>query len=166
MVAIVMAYHDRKAQLLKTLESFKNYKDIEVVIVNDSEPLELDEYSFEITKINVTGKSWINPGVNFNIGFTYAMKLNPDQIIIQNPECYHNGDIVGCVRKCLTEKNYLSFACYSLGKGQDVDIKELNNRTAVSNGDPAWYNHSVYRPEALHFCCAITTENLKKDQRF
>ena len=37
MVAIVMAYHDREAQLLKTLESFKNYEDIEVVIVNDSE---------------------------------------------------------------------------------------------------------------------------------
>ena len=69
MVAIVMAYHDREAQLLKTLESFKNYEDIEVVIVNDSEPVELEEYSFEITQIKVTGKTWINPGVNFNIGF-------------------------------------------------------------------------------------------------
>ena len=47
-----------------------------------------------------------------------------------------------------------------------MDIKELNNRTAVSNGDPAWYNHSVYRPEALHFCCAITTENLRKINGF
>ena len=166
MVAIVMAYHNREEQLLKTLESFRNYKDIEVIIVNDSEPLELENYGFNIQEIRVTNKKWINPGVNFNIGFSYAMELQPDQIIIQNPECYHNGDIVGEVCRRLTDQNYLSFACYSLGKGQDVDIKQLNNRTAVSNGDPAWYNHSIYRPEALHFCCAITAENLRKINGF
>lgn len=166
MVVIVTAYHDREAQLLKTLESFKNYKDIEVVIVNDSEPLELGSYGFNIQEIRVTNKKWINPGVNFNIGFKYALELNPDKIIIQNPECYHNGDIISVVRERLTDKNYLSFACYSLGKGQDVNIKEFNNRTAVSNGDPAWYNHSIYRPEALHFCCAITAKNLKKINGF
>lgn len=166
MITICMAYHDREPQLLKTLESFQGYEDIEVIIVNDSEPLNLKEYNFPIEEIRVKNKTWINPGVNFNIGFASALSKNPDFVIIQNPECYHMGDIVGTVRQRLTSKNYISFACYSLGLGQDVDIKELNNRGAVNNGDPAWYNHSKHRPEAFHFCCALTAGNLRKINGF
>ena len=166
MVAIVLAYHNREAQLLNTLESFQDYKDIEVVIVNDSEPLKLKHYNFSIQEIRIKKKSWINPGVNFNIGFTYALESEPDAVIIQNPECCHVGDVVGAVREKLTDNNYLSFACYSLGKEQDITFRDFNNRTAVSNGDSAWYNHSIYRPEALHFCCAIKTENLRKINGF
>lgn len=168
MVGIVMAYHNRRPQLLNTLDSFKDYKDIDVVVVNDSEPLDLDEYSFVIHEIRIKpeDKNWINPGVNFNIGFEYALTLNPEFIIIQNPECYHVGDIVGTVREKLSSSNYLSFACYSLGKEEGIDFRNFNNRTAVSNGDSAWYNHSKYRPEALHFCCAISAENLKKINGF
>lgn len=162
-MVIVMAYHDRKPQLLNTLSSIKGVD--EVVIVNDSEPLELPEYDFEITIIQVKNKTWINPGVNFNIGFNYAVK-NHRAIIIQNPECYHVGDIVGTVREKLSSSNYLSFACYSLGKEEGIDFRNFNNRTAVSNGDSAWYNHSKYRPEALHFCCAISAKNLKKINGF
>lgn len=166
MYSIVMAYHDREAQLLKTLESFKNYRDIELIIVNDSDPLSLPSFPFEITIINVLNKHWINPGVNFNIGFSEALKRNPEGVIIQNPECYHNGDILSVVKERLNESNYLSFACYSLDKSQDVTLKDFNNRTALNNGDSAWYNHSKYRPEALHFCCAISAENLKKINGF
>ncbi len=170
MVAVVMAYHSRKEQLLKTLESMRGYRDIELFIVNDSDPVDIPEMPFNITTIQVRKKSWINPGVNFNIGFTEALTINPEAVIIQNPECYHVGDIVKAVREKLTDKNYLSFACYSLSADQDVDFRNFNNRTALSNGDSAWYNHSVYRPDALHFCCAIKTENLRKingfDERF
>lgn len=148
------------------MESFKDYRDIELIIVNDSDPLDLPEMPFDVTVINIQNKKWINPGVNFNIGFAEAMKRNPDFVIIQNAECYHNGDIVSKARERLNESNYLSFACYSLGVGEDVTLKKLNNRGAVFNGDPAWYNHSVYRPEALHFCCAITGGNLRKINGF
>lgn len=166
MYIVVMAYHNREAQLLKTLESFSNYKDIELVIVNDSDPLSLPSLSFDVTTITIQEKHWINPGVNFNYGFKYALDKNPEGIIIQNPECYHVGDVMKSVRERLTENNYLSFACYSLGKDQDVDFRNFNNRTAVSNGDSAWYNHSKYRPEALHFCCAISANNLRKINGF
>jgi GT2 family glycosyltransferase len=166
MVAIVLAYHDREAQLLNTLESFQDYKDIEVVIVNDSEPLKLKHYKFNIQEIRIKNKSWINPGVNFNIGFGYALESEPEAVIIQNPECYHVGDVVSAVREKLTDNNYLSFACYSLGKDEGIDFRNFNNKTAVCNGDSAWYNHSIYRPEALHFCCAITAKNLKKINGF
>ena len=170
MIAIVTAYHDREEQFLKTLESFRGYEDIEVFVVNDSGPINLSEYPFDIIIIEIKEKNWINPGVNFNIGFGEALKKNPEAVIIQNPECYHVGDIVKCVRDNIKSYNYLSFACYSLGKNQDVNLKKFNNRTAVHNGDSAWYNHSKYRPEALHFCCAITPGNLKLingfDERF
>lgn len=165
-MVIVMAYHNREAQLLNTLDSFKDYKDIEVIIVNDSEPLNLKHYGFNIHEIRIKNKRWINPGVNFNIGFGYAIELEPDAVIIQNPECYHVGDVVGKVSEKLSVNNYLSFACYSLGKDEGIDFRNFNNKTAVSNGDSAWYNHSVYRPEALHFCCAIKTDNLRKINGF
>lgn len=62
----------------------------------------------------------------------------------------------------VTDKNYITFACYSLSKGEDVDFKELKKQPPSSNGESGWYNHSIYRPEALHFCSAITTDNLRK----
>jgi len=174
MIGIVLTFFQRHEQLYKTLESFKRYNpdDFFVVIVDDNSPDDIDitESSLDISILKLKTKNWICPAPVFNLGFAEALKRKPEAIIIQNAECYHNGDIVGYVKKHLTDANYLSFACYSLGLGQDVDFKDFNNRTAVSNGDSAWYNHSVYRPEALHFCCAIKSKNLVKlngfDERF
>lgn len=143
-----------------------------VVIVDDNSPddIQIEPYPFPIEILKLKEKKWIAPCPVFNFGFVHAMKSPPDAIIIQNAECYHRGDILGYVRKNLTSNNYLSFACYSLGQGQGVDFNDFNNKTAISNGDSAWYNHSVHRPEALHFCCAITSGNLRKlngfDERF
>lgn len=161
-----MTYYQREKQLTNTLESLKRYNpdDFSVFIVDDNSPydIKLPALPFEVTIIKLREKKWINPGVTFNIGFEYALKTNPEIILIQNAECYHNGDILGYVLGNLTDENYLSFACYSLGKGQDVNLRKLNNKCATYNGHSAWYNHSKYRPEALHFCVAITAKNLKK----
>lgn len=174
MIAIVATYYNREKQLLKTLESFKRYnpEDFNVVIVDDNSPedISLPDLSFEVTILKLKTKQWINPGLTFNIGFDHALESNPEAIVIQNAECYHNGDIIASVKQRLTKRNYLSFACYSLGKNEDVNLTTLNKRAASGNGDSAWYNHSRYRPVALHFCCAITSENLRKlngfDERF
>jgi glycosyltransferase involved in cell wall biosynthesis len=174
MTTIVMTFYQRHKQLAKTLKSFEQYdpNDFNVVIVDDNSPddIELEETPFETTILKFKKKNWINPAPVFNTGFVHALRNKPDNVIIQNAECYHNGDILGYIKNNLTDNNYLSFGCYSLGKGEDVDLKVLNNRIATSNGDSAWYNHSVYRPEAFHFCCAITAKNLIKingfDERF
>jgi GT2 family glycosyltransferase len=172
-LSIVCTYYQREKQLLKTLESFRQYNyDFDVVIVDDNSPddIQLPELPFEVTIIKLREKNWINPAPTFNLGFEYALKSNPDIIIIQNAECYHVGDVVGYALKHVTEINYISFACYSLGKGEGVDLKKLNKYPATGNGDSAWYNHSRYRPLALHFCNAISTSNLRKlngfDERF
>jgi len=174
MISIVATYYQRQKQLIKTLDSFKQYNpdDFSVVIVDDNSPddINLPGYSFDITILKLKEKHWICPAPVFNFGFVEALKSKPEVIIIQNAECYHKGDIIGYIKNHLTDSNYLSFAAYSLGKGEDVDINNLNPVGASGNGDSAWYNHSVYRPEALHFCCAITAKNLIKingfDERF
>lgn len=162
-LAIVITYYNREKQLLKTLQSFR-HSDIEVIIVDDNSPedIKLPELPFDVTVLKLLKKEWINPGPTFNVGLKQALDNGAEQIIIQNAECYHNGDIIGHVRRYLTDRNYLSFACYSLGKGQDVTLLTLNKLGASNNGDSAWYNHSRYRPLALHFCSAISASNLRK----
>jgi GT2 family glycosyltransferase len=168
-----MAYHARKAQLIKTLESFRQYEtdkyDFCVVVVNDSdEELSLATYPFEVIIRKTENKTWSNPAPAFNFGFNIALERKPDIIIIQNPECYHNGDILGYAKK-VTDETYLSFACYSQGEGEAIG-SVIYNRGATFDGESAWYNHPVYRPVYYHFCSAITAKNLIKingfDERF
>lgn len=174
MIAIIITYYQRQRQLLNTLESFRQYNpdDFFVVITDDDSPddIKFGEYPYEITLLKIKEKKWINPGPAYNLGFLEAISNGADSVVIQNAECYHKGDIIGNVKKRLSEKKYLAFGCYSLSAGQDIDFTAYNMRTALHNGDSAWYNHSVYRPEALHFCTAITVNDLRKlngfDERF
>ncbi len=169
-LSIVMAYYQRQKQLLKTLDSFRQYnpEDFNVVIVDDNSPddIQLPELPFEVIVLKLDQKKWVNPAPVFNLGFNEALKSNPDYVIIQNPECYHKGNILGYVFKHLTNNNYLTFGCYSLGAGEDVDLQDLIKFPATANGGSGWYNHSRYRSEALHFCAAITTDNLRKINGF
>ena len=102
---IVMSYHNRKAQLLKTLESIDNSKaldNLNVIIVDDGSNTEqrlesiIDNYSFNITllRIDPERKDWYNPCVTYNYGFLHLVANDDDIIIIQNPECTHNGNIL------------------------------------------------------------------------
>jgi GT2 family glycosyltransferase len=174
MIGITLTYYQRKRQLLNTLESFRQHNpdDFFVVIVDDNSPEDIifGEYPYKIILLKIKNKTWINPGPAYNLGFKEAIVNGADSIIIQNAECYHKGEIVESVKRRLTNKNYLSFGCYALSSNQDIDFTDYNMRTATHNGDSAWYNHSVYRPLSLHFCTAITVENIKKlngfDERF
>jgi GT2 family glycosyltransferase len=170
LTVIVMTFYERHKQLINTLNSFYQYDpdDFSVVIVDDNSPtdISLSSYTFQITILKLRQKQWKCPAPVFNFGFIEALKQDPESIIIQNAECYHRGNILGYVRDHLTQHNYLSFAAYSLANGQTTDIKNFNNVKALSNGDSAWYNHSVYRPGAFHFCSAITASNLRKINGF
>lgn len=161
-LAVVMTYYDREPQLRKTLESFARYNPslFEVIIVDDCSPEDLSlDYPFETTVIKVKEKHWINSSVTHNIGFGLALKSKI--VVIQNPECYHRGDIFGFVRSNLTESNYLSFGCYSLACEEKVSIQP-KDIAAKANGDSGWYNHSRLRAAGYHFCSAISVSNLKK----
>jgi GT2 family glycosyltransferase len=181
MIAIVMAYYNRNVQLIKTLRSFTEsvYKDISVYIVDDcsKKDIELPEFPFDITVLKLYDKTWNNSAPVFNVGFNRALKDGPDIIIIQNPECFHVGDVLSYASE-ITDEEYISFGCFKLNQGVKFSkdlIKENNFIVKYeSNGEwkqkCAWGNHPTIDPVAFHYCSAITAKNLIKlngfDERF
>lgn len=176
----MMSYYNRLQQLGNTLISIGNsrHRDFEIVIVDDAsdEPLAPEPIKFNnthIIPISKEEKNWYNPMIPYNRGIEKALTLNPDVIIIQNPECAHYGDILRYVSENLTDENYISFPCFSLGKEDgwwEIPTVILKNYRAAETGGCGWYNHSVHRPNGFDFCSAITTKNLIKlngfDERF
>ena len=171
-ISIVMAYFNRKKQLLNTLDSIFRYNhNIEIVIVDDGSNDGYDiKYLQDIDVVNIItlkDKTWINPCIPFNVGFTQA---TGDAIIIQNPECLHVGDIVGSVMRELTEGVYLNYAAYSIGRksterlysGESIEriISPTVDQRVITFGEDGWYNHSKYHPTMLHFCSAIMRSDL------
>lgn len=179
MISVVTAYYNRKELFTRTLNSMKpNYGkiDFEVIVVDDGsddnerlEDIQKDFPFLRIIRLEKKNKWYKNPCIPFNIGFE---AIKGDKVIIQNPECYHFGRILEYVDENLKENHYLSFGCFSLDKENTANddlilnvehIENLireNNRTFLKNGDLGWYNHSKYRPEAYHFCAAMTRNDL------
>ncbi len=180
MISIVTAYYNRKELFINTLQSIKQQNSkylLEVIAVDDgseeNERLEdlIPEFPFlKVIRLEKKNKWYHNSCIPFNIGFRAA---KGDKIIIQNPECFHYGNILNYTENNLVQNTYLSFGCFSLDKTSTEHIEEIfakkeiaevikkNNDFAREDGDAGWYNHSLYRPKAYHFCTAITTKDLK-----
>ncbi|MBU8883074.1 glycosyltransferase [Kaistella sp. DKR-2] len=185
MISIVTAYYNRKKLFINTLQSIKRQQftgDFEVIAVDDGsgeeERLEdlTEEFPFlKVIYLDPANKWYKNSCIPFNIGFRAA---KGDKIIIQNPECFHLGDILKYTNEYLNDKNYLSFGCFSLDKEvtdhldtflvQNKIEKIIKENAYVVKNDGAlgWYNHSLHRPYALHFCTAISKNTLDKLQGF
>lgn len=179
MISIVTAYYNRKKLFINTLQSIKSQQftgDLEVIAVDDGsreeERLEdlTEEFPFlKVIYLDPANKWYKNSCIPFNIGFRAA---KGDKIIIQNPECFHYSPILQHVEDHLKENTYLSFGCFSLDKEATEmvgignvrefipKIIEENNYTFPMDGMNGWYNHSVHRPEAYHFCSAIERTDL------
>lgn len=169
MIAIVMAYKDRPYQLSKTLLSINGNPTV-IVVDDDSEyPPILPRVNYPLHLITVKKGEWVNGIPAYNIGFKRAVELGSDKVIIQNPECYHVGDIVGESEK-LKQGEYIAFGCFSIDKETTFSkhdiLQVLNNVGASHDGQNAWYNHSIYRPVNYHFCSVINTSDLVKINGF
>jgi len=167
---IVMAYHDRLSQLKNTLYSIEKSsyaKRTKIVIVDDASSPEhtpnnlTKNLNIQVISVPKESKTWVNPCIAYNIGFT---QIESDIVIIQNPECYHCGDVLNYVKENLTQENYLSFSCRNLKEPikHNIDPRQLKGN---------WYNHpNKGRQTAYHFLSAITRENLEKlngfDERY
>lgn len=191
-VSVVMAYLNRRQQVINTLNSIQWYnkdRDIEVIIVDDcsveSERIDdlPDKYKIPVFVLPVTQefkqKAWSCPVITFNIGFNF---VRGDVVIIQNPENMHVGDIVGSTIKNIRKNTFLSFGCYSMNqkdtnnlhkKITEADdysgefIKEAVGRFVGfmpkwTDGDTCWYNHSVYRFGYNYFCSAMPRKDLEE----
>jgi mannosyltransferase OCH1-like enzyme/GT2 family glycosyltransferase len=174
MISIIMAFYQRQALLDKTLESIKtsSIKDYELILVDDAsnEPLVCD--GAKIIRVNKRDKWYTCSGVAFNMGLREA---TGDVIVIQNPECYHMGDILSYVEKNIQPNVYLSFGCYAINAEETVAFHNgimpiLQNRIFTGSDRNGWYNHTRYRPVAYHFCSAIMRKDLDRmggfDERY
>jgi hypothetical protein len=177
-------YNFRKEQSIRTLNDFKKYKksgySFEVVFVDDNSSLENNlkdfistlDYPIKYIYISKEEKGTrVNPGVAYNKGFENA---SGKIIIIQNPECYHVGDLLRYVQDNLKEEDYFSFSCYypnneeldqelmeSEDKIEKISDSDFENRNKnISKYKTIWYNHPIYRPKGYHFCSAIYKSKL------
>jgi GT2 family glycosyltransferase len=180
MISIATTYYNRKSQFINTLKSLElsKIKDFEVIAVDDcsDEDQRIDDLEkrfkfLKVHRINKEDKWYHNPCIPFNIAFSLC---KGDKIIIQNAECLHYSDILSRTQDKLNDSNYLSFATYSIDKDTTetinkyekiiyfIDSYAMNDDRFGFNGNAVngWYNHSVYRPCAFHFCSAITRKNL------
>jgi GT2 family glycosyltransferase len=184
MISIVTAYYNRKELLRKTLLSISKFdfpEPVEFIAVDDGsiEEERIEDLALEFTFLKVVRidkkKKWYNNScIPFNEGFRNA---KGDKIIIQNPECYHFDNVIDYASKNLFENNYLSFSCFALDK-QTTDSYSIYPKEIIDSlitnppldknktDDNIWYNHSKYRPEAFHFCVALTKKDLDKLQGF
>lgn len=188
-ISIVMTYYNRKKQTLETLKGFQSMYGVkynfEVVIVddnsNDEHRLEEDikQFTFPINLIVINAEEKgerINPCIAYNRGFKEA---KGEIIIIQNPECYHVGDILKHTLENLNEQDYYSYSCFTancpeitqeminsenvfeLIKSQEFLDKNVTDTSTQMN----WYNHPTDtahggRNTAYHFCNAIYKSKL------
>jgi len=174
-LSIVTAYYNRKELFLKTLDSIQvseRVDDIELIVVDDasedSERLEdiQDNYKFPIRIIRQEpeDKNYINPCIPYNLGFP---KAKGDLVLIQNPECFHVGDLISTALEKTTDENYIVFAAYALSKedtealGKEGKQVTLLNKASNGGQDEGWYNHSIINPRPLHFASCITKKNLE-----
>jgi len=111
-ISIVMTAFNRSIQTYFTLQTIQNssYKNIQLIIVDDSDidPIKkdvLEKYPFYIDYININrkNKNWINPVVNYNIGFQYIMG---NKVVIQNAEVCHIGDVLRYMGTQMIADNY------------------------------------------------------------
>lgn len=121
-ISMVMAYYNRKIQMLATLDKFEelygNKYNIEVIIIDDKsdENNMLDncihKYSFQIKYIKLLEKTWINPVVAYNVGFE-NISSDTDYVMIQNPEIYHCADIIEHFIDKLHDNEYYTYPVFS-----------------------------------------------------
>ncbi len=190
-----MSYFNRKTQLYNTLNTIKlsNYKNYEIIIIDDgSDPDQAPDQlckdshlPIKLIKIENKNKWYSNPCIPYNIGFKHT---DGDYIIIQNAECLHLGGLINYTNDNLNNEDYLVYCCYSLTEQMSQHISTFDfstkkvyedilnyinppeNRPISHCADKGWYSHPIYRQAPLHFCAAITKENLNKlngfDERY
>jgi glycosyltransferase involved in cell wall biosynthesis len=168
-VSIVMTSHNRSKQTYYTLDSIERSlgTGIQVIIVDDSTTDPLDEFllkrfNLSIWYLRLKNKFWINPCVNYNIGFKY---VKGEKIIIQNAEVAHIGDLINLVQNTSLNNKYLVFDVCDLSSPQsDLRLRRLplNYDTIYNNfnNEWTWYQHSTICNTNFHFLTALTRSTL------
>ena len=185
--SIIMAYFNRKEQIILTLNQFQRlyaYKyNFEVVIVNDcsdeNEKLSdiVNNYSFKIKYIELKDKTWINSVVPLNVAIL-NISHDVDIVIFQNPEIFHCGNIFEHVKN-IKEDEYFVYPVFSSPSYEKNNylkqlfkkncdnylnefINKIDKRHFENKSSQGWLQHINFNNRQLNFLSAISKSNLDK----
>ena len=175
-ISIVMTACNRSKQTYFTLQTIQNssHKAVQVIIVDDSDvdiitKEELKKYPFYIDFISIKrqNKNWVNPVVNYNIGFKY---IQGTKIIIQNAEVCHVGDVLGYMGEKIIPNNYYVCdvrAAKSLGANNIIYASDISTIDIYKNNSifGIWY-HGRDRIMNYHFLSGMTIDTFNKIKNF
>jgi hypothetical protein len=114
-ISVVMTSSNRSKQTYFTLDSMlkNNFKKIHIILVDDSDvdPIEFEvlktyPYYIDFIVINKKNKNWVNPCVNYNIGFKF---IKGEKVVIQNAEVCHVGHVLDFINKNMKPNTYNVF---------------------------------------------------------
>jgi hypothetical protein len=175
-ISIIMTSCNRSKQTYFTLQTIKNssHKEIQVIIVDDSDddPIikeELEKYPFYIDfiSINKENKNWVNPVINYNIGFQY---IKGNKVVIQNAEVCHVGDVLSYMGKKTIDNYYYVCDVRASKTSRTNDfIYDINTDTIniykYNELFGIWYQ-GVKRLVNYHFLCCMTIQTFNKIKNF
>jgi glycosyltransferase involved in cell wall biosynthesis len=167
--SIIMPYYNRP-ELRFTLDSYaglyKDRKDVEIIIVEDSknrssEPFHkkmmkiIDKYSKDLViRVILDHKESFNPSSKYNIG---AKESKGKVLMLTNPEVPHTLDIFKEIDKENLNNVYIICSCKAVYLSEDKGtFKDSSYRFYM------WYQHTKSRDVRYHFCTLITKEDYTK----
>jgi len=176
-ISIVMTASNRSKQTYFTLKTMSNSvnKNIHVIIVDDSnkDPIDanvLKTYPFAIDfiQINLGSKSWVNPLINYNIGFKY---IKGGKIIIQNAEVCHVGDLLNYINNYVNEDNH--YYVFDVKASLNFETNETFYNSDLSTTDVYlrnllyidWYQ-CITNNRNLHFLTSLTKNTFDRIKEF
>jgi hypothetical protein len=176
-ISIIMTACNRSRQTYFTLKTIQNssHKAIQVIIVDDSdkdritkEELEKFPFYIDFISINTQNKNWVNPVVNYNIGFEYIQGC---KVVIQNAEVCHVGDVLSYIGTKIIDDNYYVCdirASKSLDTNNLIYDDNINSINIYNNNELfiKWWYQGKNRLVNYHFLSALTTQTFNKIKNF
>lgn len=175
-ISIVMTSSNRSKQTYFTLQSMlkSKCKNIHIILVDDSDEDQINlnilknfPYYIDFISIKRINKNWVNPAVNYNIGFKY---IKGNKIVIQNAEVCHVRDPLDFINNSLESKHYYVFdvaASLNYEANEEIyksDLTDINiyNKNLFS----MWYQHHKARNCLFHFFTALDRKTFDKIKEF
>jgi hypothetical protein len=175
-VSIVMTASNRSKQTYFSLQSMlkSKCKNIQIIIVDDSDidPLNINilknyPYYIDLIVIKKENKNWINPVVNYNLGFKF---IKGDNVVIQNAEVCHIGDPLYFIYTEMKENNYYVFdvgsvSCFENNEEiykDDITTIDIYNKRYYN----VWYQHYIRHNRYFHFFTSLKRETFNLIKEF
>jgi len=170
--SFLMPYFDRSSQLYNTLISFKHHyskrSDYEIILIEDTK--NNDGLHKVVASFNnffsiyiFPGDDKPNPSTAFNVA---ATKAKGEYLVITNPECFHQTNILDAMDKsfAINPDSYFVCACRKIIEVKPKRIKDISD---LKYRATTWFQHSKRNNNCFHFCTAIKASSYPMfDERY